>query len=362
MSSPEVSLVSSFVSGMSCWKLNPDDHLTLTRHVEEILAIFRDLLAERPLVITLDDNSMRFNEILMPINSQDTKRLFLRFSRKKITQIIISKDIQAEEVRRFLLELASSGDTFSAYSRISVKVNPDKLQSDTPSGVQLLKDDLYHIRRIYRDISVYKSINMTRVDAIVGNIMANIRGGKLMQNMLLPLQSDNDDLYVHSANVALLSIFQAEYLGLGNALLHDIGLAALLHDAGKTMLPKSIAERQYSLNAADWEVIRRHTLYGAALLSSLSNIPDVAIVVAYEHHMKYDGTGYPETRRRAKKQHLISQIVAIADFYCALNSSLPHRKPLPYAAIISLLAEKAGKDFNPLLVANFVREQGRFSG
>jgi HD-GYP domain-containing protein (c-di-GMP phosphodiesterase class II) len=205
---------------------------------------------------------------------------------------------------------------------------------------------------------------MTQVDAVMGNFLANIRGGKLPHNMLVPMRPDSNDLYIHSANVALLSVFQAEYLGLGSALLHDIGLAALLHDAGKTMLPNSIVEKQGRLNAADWALMKQHTLYGAALLSSLSKVPDAAIIVAYEHHMKYDGTGYPETRGRAMKQHLISQIVAIADFYCSLNSNTPRGNPLPDTAILSLLVERAGKDFNPLLVSSFVlsfREQGSVS-
>jgi putative nucleotidyltransferase with HDIG domain len=169
------------------------------------------------------------------------------------------------------------------------------------------------------------------------------------------MKAEGDDLCSHSANVAMLSILQAEHLGFGNALLHDIGLAALLHDVGKTLLPKNILDRQYSLAEAEWAVMKKHTVYGAALLASLNKVPEIAIVVAYEHHMKYDGTGYPETARRTKKQHIISQIVAVADLYCALSAGLPHRNPLSDSSIMGLFAEISGRELNPLLVGNFVQ-------
>jgi len=343
---------------MTCCKLHPGDHPSLSRHVEDTMAILKDLMLEQPMVITIDDGRMHFNTIPIPIDTQDAKRFFAKLGHKNVSKIIITKNVQAEEIRRFFMDLSSSGSSCNSYSSITVKGNDVKSRVEASPGKQTLRDDLFHVKRIYRDLSVFRSINMNRVDAITGIFLSNIRKGVSVQNMLVPMKSDSDNIYVHSINVALLSIFQAEHLGLGNALLHDIGLAALLHDVGKILLPKTILDRQDSLSDTEWAVMKKHTLYGAALLSSLNNAPDMTIIVAYEHHMKYDGTGYPEPRRRTKKQHINSQIVAISDFYCALSANLPHRKPLHDTAIISLLVEKAGKDFNPLLVDTFVQSLG----
>ncbi|NWF76830.1 MAG: hypothetical protein HXY53_09765 [Nitrospirae bacterium] len=74
--------------------------------------------------------------------------------------------------------------------------------------------------------------------------------------------------------------------------------------------------------------------------------------------MKYDGSGYPEMRKMERKQHIFSQIVAISDFYCTLSAELPHRKPLNKVSIEGILLETAGKEFNPLLVTNFLRTIG----
>jgi response regulator RpfG family c-di-GMP phosphodiesterase len=70
--------------------------------------------------------------------------------------------------------------------------------------------------------------------------------------------------------------------------------------------------------------------------------------------MKFDGSGYPDTKRRGRKQHLISQLVTISDFFDALRTERPYRKALDVQTIIGLMKESAGRDFNPLLIDNFL--------
>jgi hypothetical protein len=341
---------------MSCCSLHPGDHQSISHYASEILDILKTLQIRRPLNIKVqDDGRMLVNEFQVSLDAPAIKRFFLKLRHNKVTGIIINKGVKADELEGFFADLASSGGIFHSYANIAVRSIKNQPDGDMLTGAQELKDELFHVKRVYRDIAVYRSINMLTVDAVLGGFISKIRKGALIQNMLVPMKADDDDLCNHSANVAILSILQAEHLGFGNALLHDIGLAALLHDIGKTLLPKNILDRQYSLDDAQWAVMKKHPVYGSALLASLNKIPEIAIVVAYEHHMKYDGTGYPETRRWTNKQHIISQIVAVADFYCALSAGLPHRNPLSDSSILALLAEISGTQFNPLLVGNFVQ-------
>jgi putative nucleotidyltransferase with HDIG domain len=359
MSRAEANLVSCFAAGMSSCTLHPGDHKSISRYVAETLEILKALQPRHSLSVTVhDDGRMFINEFQVLLDTPAIKRFFLKLRHNKVTKIIISKGVQADELEGFFADLASSGGFFHSYANIAVKSIKNQPGGDMLTGSQVLKDDVSHIKRVYHDIAVYRSINMLAANAVLGSFISNIRKGALIRNMLVPMKADSDDLYNHSANVAMLSILQAEHLGFGNALLHDIGLAALLHDVGKTLLPKNILDRQYSLDEAEWAVMKKHPAYGAALLASLNKVPEIAIVVAYEHHMKYDGTGYPETRRRTKKQHIISQIVAIADFYCALSAGLPHRNPFGDSSIMELFAEISGRELNPLLVGNFVETMG----
>jgi len=147
---------------------------------------------------------------------------------------------------------------------------------------------------------------------------------------------------------------EAELLGLKGELLHEAGLAGLLHDIGKIYVPKEILEKTSGLTPKEWEEMKRHPVYGALYLSTLPEIPRLAVIAAFEHHMKFDGTGYPDTKRYRRKQHIISQMVAIADFFDAMRAHRAYRRSLGVHDVLRLLMDSAGTDFNPLLVENFI--------
>lgn len=346
-------IVSCFVSGMSDYMEHPADPRSISRYADEAVTIIKALRIEHFFTITVgEDNSMLINGVEMPLNTPDARKFFIKLSQKRVATIVISKGVQAGEIKRLIADLASSGGSFHSYAHIAVKRSAELRGGEIFPPGRSRKNDFLRIKRIHRDISVDGRIDMTAVDEVVGRLIADVRKeGKL------PVYSkeESDELHVHSAKVAILSILQGEYLGLGNALLFDIGLSALLHDIGKTLLPQSLLDKQDSLNEAEWAVMKNHPVYGAALLASLNSVSEIAIIVAYEHHRKHDGTGYPETGRISRKQHVISQIVAIADFYCAMSTRLPHRKPVSNTSILGLLIETAGTQFNPFLVDNFVR-------
>lgn len=340
---------------MNSCRLYPSSHPSIGEHTAEALNALKIHYVGNTVTITMDDDgSLLVNKASVPLEAAEAKKFFLKLRYKGIKQIVIRKEVQTAEIKRFFTDLASYGNTFDFYENIALSFRKEEHAVDHRSRLRN-SIDIVGIKKLYRDICIFKNIEMSTMDTIMGELTANIRTKKNVLSMLAPLTGSDDDLFIHSANVAILSILQAEHLGFGNVLLYDIGLAALLHDIGKTLLPRTIEQRQDSLDEEGWVVMKKHPVRGAALLASLKKVPEITIVVAFEHHMKYDGTGYPETRRRAKKQHVISQIVAIADFYCALSAGLPHRNPMSDSSIMGLLFETAGREFNPLLVDNFVQ-------
>ena len=126
-----------------------------------------------------------------------------------------------------------------------------------------------------------------------------------------------------------------------------------MHDMGKMFVAKDVLEKPGKLDAEEWNQMKQHPVLGAKYLAALPDVPKLALVAAFEHHMKFDGSGYPDTKRRGKRQHIVSQMVAVADFFDALRTERPYRKAMDIAAIIGLIKEATGKDFNPLLVENF---------
>lgn len=116
----------------------------------------------------------------------------------------------------------------------------------------------------------------------------------------------------------------------------------------------TLLEKSSRLTPEEWGEIKRHPVYGALYLSTLPEIPRLAVISALEHHMRFDGKGYPDTKRYGKKQHIISQMIAIADFFDAVRTHRSYRKSLGINGVIKLLIDGSGIEFNPLLVENFV--------
>jgi HD-GYP domain-containing protein (c-di-GMP phosphodiesterase class II) len=150
-------------------------------------------------------------------------------------------------------------------------------------------------------------------------------------------------------------MFQAESLGVTDELLRDIGIAALLHDVGKLFISNEILEKNGPLNEDEWDEIRRHTLYGARYLTRTDGLTRLAPIVALEHHLRYNGQGYPKLNVTSKRQHICSQIVAISDFFDAMRSRRPYRRELETKEILSLMKTNADTEFNPFLLDNFLR-------
>jgi len=113
-------------------------------------------------------------------------------------------------------------------------------------------------------------------------------------------------------------------------------------------------EKHGPLDEQEFAAMTKHPAYGAAYLARIEGIARIVPIVAFEHHQKYNGTGYPTQKMSEKKQHLGSQIVAVSDVFDALRSWRPYRKSLVMDDVLTLMQKGIGTDFNPLLVDNFI--------
>jgi len=167
------------------------------------------------------------------------------------------------------------------------------------------------------------------------------------------LKSYDEYTYVHAANVTLLTMAQARRLGLSDDLLRDVGIAAMVHDIGKTFIPDKILNKQGKLSPQEWKVISTHPVIGAKYLSGRRDIPKLAVLAAFEHHIKKDKSGYPKVDS-SYMVHPCSQMTGIADCYDALSTVRPYRKPMARHKIFEMLREESGTGYEPFLVENFI--------
>jgi HD-GYP domain-containing protein (c-di-GMP phosphodiesterase class II) len=278
-----------------------------------------------------------------------------RMKRKGLDKILFRRGVTSDEMKTFLSELAESDRMSGQYQNISCGIVEVRFAGDGSADVAaVMNENVGRIREVYHSVSRFKKLDIVGLEDVVVSFISTLRQEANILKVISPVKSYSEYTYAHNTNVAVLSIFQAEALGMGNDLLHDIGMAGLLHDIGKMFISKEVLEKQTKLDEREWAEMQKHPVYGALYLAKLPDIPKHAMIAAYEHHMKFNGKGYPEARRKSGRQHIISQIIAVSDFFDALRTDRPYRKSLEVPVIVSLMKESSGKDFNPQLVENFI--------
>src|SRR4029434_9996551 len=112
---------------------------------------------------------------------------------------------------------------------------------------------------------------------------------------LTALKNYDNYTFTHMVNVSILTMGQARGLGIDGSLLREFGMAALMHDIGKVRTPTEILNKPEKLTDKEFDILKRHTVEGAEILRSTPEMPALAPVVAFEHHLRLDGSGYPAT-------------------------------------------------------------------
>jgi putative nucleotidyltransferase with HDIG domain len=150
---------------------------------------------------------------------------------------------------------------------------------------------------------------------------------------------------------------QARALGIEGRLLREFGLSALMHDIGKVRTPKDILNKPDKLTDDEFVVMRRHTVDGAEILRRTREMPILAPVVAFEHHLRLDGTGYPAGVRRSAL-NLGTMLCSIADVYDAMRSQRAYQKAFPSDRVLAVLKRSDRAQFDQHLVRRFVQLLG----
>jgi putative nucleotidyltransferase with HDIG domain len=225
----------------------------------------------------------------------------------------------------------------------------------------------------------FKSVNLVKevMDSVKNQKVLNVRKAKrLMQNAVNSVMQDDSTLlglatiknyddytFNHCVNVAIYAIALGQRIGIPKKHLSHLGMAGLFHDVGKTRIPKEILNKTGKLTPEEWTVMRAHPLIGAETLIRMKEWGELStrmIAGAFEHHMKYDLTGYPRLARK-RKVTLFSRIITLSDFFDALvRPRVYNRFPFVSEKILGFMLERSGKDFDPTLVKVFVNMIGVF--
>jgi len=213
------------------------------------------------------------------------------------------------------------------------------------------------LREIDRLMRANRHVSAGKVKGVVRSLVDNVLSNRYAMLQLTGLKNYDEYTFFHSANVAILSLALGSMITTDYRFLSSLGVGALLHDIGKLTVDLDILNKPGALSPEEWADVRLHPVHGAQIVSLLPGVDKSAIVTILEHHMRYDSTGYP-LRVPARKQHLASRIVAVADSYDAMTSRRSYSAARVQDEAIALLAKSAGSSLDPTLVRLFIRLMG----
>ncbi len=220
---------------------------------------------------------------------------------------------------------------------------------------EFYRDAVDAIKRIVEDIKFKKRVNIEKARFAVNSMVASIQRNRTPLVTLASLKAHDEYTFSHAVNVAVLTLVQGEALGLDRQTLNDLGIAGLLHDMGKLKVPEEVLKKPGKLTSEEFELIKLHPADGAKILMNTPGISKLAYVVTFEHHIKYDLSGYPVVSRGKGGLNLGSMLVRIADTYDAMRSNRYYAKEIPPEKTIKEMEESSGKEFEPVLLRKFIR-------
>lgn len=324
-------------------KLNGIGHIKVLRDVgaEELHALVGSLAG--PEKVTHSSENLRLGQVEVRHRSQ---RSAAAEGGQPTSDSVASDDVHDDE-RGFAAERGS----------------PDLVKQGLDSNLliesaQILEDisseELARVMEVYEAVKHNRRLQVVGLSEIVAGFINVFAGYADPLLTLVPLRNMDEYTFTHSLNVCLLNLAQATALGIEGQLLHDIGLSAMLHDVGKLFIPEAVLNKPGELDQDEWALVQQHPVRGAEYLLDNPGVPRMAVINAYEHHLRFDLRGYPHVKDEWQ-QTLCSQITSISDIYDSQRTRRPYREPLELEAVLVNIEQLMGTQLHPLLVENFLR-------
>ena len=206
------------------------------------------------------------------------------------------------------------------------------------------------VRQTFTQIEASRRINVLDLRDAVDKILDEVLSHSNTLVHLVDIRTFDDYTFAHSVNVCILSLLTGISLSYNTLQLKELGIGALMHDIGKTKIPLDLLNKPTRLTKKEFQLMQQHSEQGFEILRNYPEISILSTHVAYQHHERINGSGYPRGLS-GNDIHEYSRIVAVTDVYDALLADRVYRPAfLPYDAIREL-TRGAYTLFDPRVVA-----------
>jgi len=255
-------------------------------------------------------------------------------------------------------EIAAEVETTLAQANKGVKkVERVNIAQEAARAVKICAKSKQAVSSMFNEARMGKALDAEDALPIVEEISTSVMRNPGALISLARLKDKDDYTYMHSVAVCALMVSLSRQLGLDEAQTRQAGLAGLLHDVGKMMIPLGILNKPGKLTDAEFQSVRGHPGQGHKMLLEGKGISEVALDVCLHHHEKVDGSGYPE-KLTGDQISLYAKMGAVCDVYDAITSNRPYKNGWEPTESLRKMAEWSHGHFDRRIFDAFVKSIG----
>lgn len=275
------------------------------------------------------------------------------FTEKLKPGMIVARPIYSSD-GRILLHSGIELDTnyisrLAAMGIISVYVQDDLFGDVDIQDVvseQTRIETMKTVSQNFQNLERKQKINLRQVQGTVDHILDEVLHNANVLINLSDIRAFDDYTFGHSVNVCIISIITGISMGYNDSKLKELGIGALLHDIGKTMIDNSLLNKPGDLTHQEFQEIKCHTEYGFDILRQYNELSLLSAHIAFQHHERWDGQGYPRGLA-AESIHEYARIVAAVDVFDALMADRPYRPSYTLSQALHVLKRMSGIYLDP---------------
>jgi putative nucleotidyltransferase with HDIG domain len=268
-------------------------------------------------------------------------------------------DGDEENARKLQDHLNRQGIKFIGVEPLEIFEEDELFGSHTnpkEAGKRLFFETVGTIKGVVTGIKKNQFINARKLKRMVqGAVNLMVKDESILLG-LTTIKNYDEYTFNHCVNVAIYSLAIGRRLGFSKKTLTELGVTGLLHDIGKSKIPKEILNKPDKLDDDEWRAMQEHPMTGVEMMLKIKQLGEMSpkmVIAVFEHHLNCDLTGYPKLIRK-KDLTISGRIVKIADCYDAMTTPRAYRKTpyRPDQALAIMVREKNG--FDPLLLKVFI--------
>jgi putative nucleotidyltransferase with HDIG domain len=366
-------LLRHFAASIKVLQLYAQDHPIVTKAIEQFFeTIERAHVEAAEVVIGFVDQQVVVNgtPLLDVLGAAETAD---RLRAAGIERIAFDRGLLADELASFVRRVAAAqpqrGEEAdegqaAALSSEHIHVGRIKVQQRVeaePGGIgailQSYRNAVAGAEDIWNQAQVETKLDPKLAIGVVDSLASAVLQNQRAMTALTALYEYDNYTFTHMVNVSVLTMAQAQSLGIDGPQLRQFGMAGLMHDIGKIRTPGEILAKPDRLTEKEMAIMMRHPVDGAEMLRLQLELPTLTAVVAFEHHLRLDGTGYP-VGVSDPSLNLATQLCSIADVYDAMRVQRVYQRAFPTDRIVAVLRQNDGARFDQRLVRRFSQLMG----